>query len=337
MLQNSGDEMKCSECNSITTTFDERMGETICADCGLILSVNMFEETNVSVRISNKAFGNSFSKTRDADFNGLGSIIGRQDITNRKTFSLFEEQKRTVYDSSTTNFRLSASMFLSYYNGKNLLAEATRKYTTMKEEHLVRGLPIANVAAGIVYYVLKDKGTPVSLKEFSRQSKIPIKNIVRTSKRAKKKFGCTDFNFINIDNIITETIERIRVRQQDTITIHNRKHKSSEGHVRYKNNRTSFEDIQGDLRRDCYRFAEYVKGCYDLFDETLTKSDIIASMWVVSQIYNSQSITTASLSECGGFSEVTLREKRKRICSNLKLEADKIKLYTIDNIIDGVR
>ena len=209
MLQNSGDEMKCSECNSITTTFDERMGETICADCGLILSVNMFEETNVSVRISNKAFGNSFSKTRDADFNGLGSIIGRQDITNRKTFSLFEEQKRTVYDSSTTNFRLSASMFLSYYNGKNLLAEATRKYKTMKEEHLVRGLPIENVAAGIVYYVLKDKGTPVSLKEFSRQSKIPIKNIVRTSKRAKKKFGCTDFNFINIDNIIRSEERRV--------------------------------------------------------------------------------------------------------------------------------
>ena len=60
-------------------------------------------------------------------------------------------------------------------------------------------------------------------------------------------------------------------------------------------------------------------------------------MWVVSQIHNSQSISTAALSECGGFSEVTIRDKRKRICSNLKLEADKIKLYTIDNIIDGVR
>jgi transcription initiation factor TFIIIB Brf1 subunit/transcription initiation factor TFIIB len=332
--------MKCSECNSITTTFDERMGETICSDCGLILSINVFEETSVSVRSSNtgNAFGNPFSKTRDADFNGLGSIIGRQDITNRKTFSLFEEQKRTDYDSSTYNFRLSASIFLSYYNGKNLLAEATRKYKTMKEEHLVRGLPIENVAAGIVYYVLKDKGISVSLKEFSRQSKIPIKNIVRTSKRAKKKFGCTDFNFINIDNIITETIERIRVRQQETITRYNKTHKNSpQGYKTYRNNRTSFEDIQGDLRQDCYRFAEYVKRCYDLFDETLTKSDIIASMWVVSQIYNSQSITTAALSECGGFSEVTLRDKRKRICSNLKLDIDKIKLYTINNIIDGVR
>tara|TARA_R110002012_G_scaffold178546_2_gene343714 strand:- start:1018 stop:2010 length:993 start_codon:yes stop_codon:yes gene_type:complete len=330
--------MKCVECNCTTTTFDERMGETICADCGLILSVNMFEETSVSVKDNNKGFGNSTSKFRDADYNGLGSIINRSDVTNRETFSLFEQQIRTVYDSSTKNFRLSASIYLSYYNGKKLLPESTNKFKTMKEEHLIRGLPIENVAAGIVYYVLKDKGISVSLKEFSKQTKIPIKNIVRTSKKAKKKFGSTDFNFVNIDSIVTETIERIRVRQQETITRFNKKHTNTpQGYTTYRNNRTSFEDIQGDLRQDCYRFAEYVKRCYDLFDETLTKSDIIASMWVVSQIYNSQSITTAALSECGGFSEVTLRDKRKKICSNLKLDIDKIKLYSIDNIIDGVR
>ena len=327
--------MKCSECNSITTTFDERMGETICSDCGLILSVNMFEETNAKGSHRDKSNGNFF---RDADYNGLGSVIRRDDISNKKAFSLYESHTRTIYDSSTTNFRLSASMFLSYYNGKELLQEATRKYKTMKEEHLVRGLPIENVAAGIIYYVLKDKGFSVSLKEFSKQTKIPVKNIVRTSKRAKKKFGSTDFDFINIDNIITETIERIRLRQQVTVRRFNKTHiNTPEGYKIFRNNRSTFEDIQGDLRRDCYRFAEYVKRCYDLFDETLTKSDIIASMWVVSQIYNSQSITTAALSECGGFSEVTIRDKRKRICSNLKLDVDKIKLYTIDNIIDGVR
>ena len=324
--------MKCSECNSITTTFDERMGETICADCGLILTVNIFEETGKNIEFTNGTFA------RDGDYNGLGSMIRREDVTNKKSFSFFEQQTRTIYNSSTTSFRVSASIFLSYYNGKLLLQEATKKYKTMKEEHLIRGLPIENVAAGIVYYVLKDKGISVSLKEFSRQTKIPIKNIVRTSKRAKKKFGSTDFSFINIDNIITDTIERIRVRQQVTVRRFNKTHiNTPEGYKIFRNNRSTFEDIQGDLRRDCYRFAEYVKKCYDLFDETLTKSDIIASMWVVSQIHNSQSITTAALSECGGFSEMTIREKRRRICSNLKLEADKIKLYTIDNIIDGVR
>lgn len=327
--------MKCSECNSITTTFDERMGETICADCGLILSVNIFEESKA--RLNN---GGSIVLDRDtyALGKGLGSMIIRSDVKDKKSYSLFEQQKRTVYDSPSTKFRLSASIFLSYYNGKELLQEATKKFITMKEEHLVRSLPIENVAAGIVYYILKDKGFSVSLKEFSRQTKIPVKNIVRTSKRAKKKFGSTDFDFTNIDNIITETIERIRVRQQVTIRRFNKTHiNTPEGYEIFRNNRSTFEDIQGDLRRDCYRFAEYVKRCYDLFNETLTKSDIIASMWVVSQIHNSQSITTAALSECGGFSEPTLREKRRRICSNLKLEADKIKLYTIDNIIDGVR
>ena len=307
------------------------MGETICADCGLILSVNIFEESKARLN-------NDSSIIIEADFSGLGSMIVRSDVSDKRSFSLFEQQNRTIYDSSSKKFRLSASIFLSYYNGKKLLLEATKKFITMKEEHLIRGLPIENVAAGIVYYVLKDKGISVSLKEFSRQTKIPIKNIVRTSKRAKKKFGSTDFSFINIDNIVTDTIESIRVRQQVTVRRFNKTHiNTPEGYKIFRNNRSTFEDIQGDLRRDCYRFAEYVKRCYDLFDETLTKSDIIASMWVVSQIYNSQSITTAALSECGGFSEVTIRDKRKRICSNLKLDIDKIKLYTIDNIIDGVR
>tara|TARA_R110002050_G_scaffold11800_5_gene39367 strand:- start:1287 stop:2258 length:972 start_codon:yes stop_codon:yes gene_type:complete len=323
--------MNCSECNSITTTFDERMGETICDDCGLILSVNIFEEKR-------GRRNNSGSVLSDPDYNGLGSMIVRSDVDDKKSFSLFEQHNRTIYDSSSKKFRLSASIFLSYYNGKDLLQEATKKFIIMKEEHLIRSLPIENVAAGLVYYILKDRGFSVSLKEFSRQTKIPVKNIVRTSKRAKKKFGCTDFDFTNIDNIITETIERIRVRQQVTVRRFNSTHiNTPEGYQLFKNNRSTFEDIQGDLRRDCYRFAEYVKRCYDLFDETLSKSDIIASMWVVSQIHNSQSISTAALSECGGFSQVTIREKRRRICSNLKLEADKIKLYTIDNIIDGVR
>ncbi len=323
--------MKCSECNSITTTFDERMGETICDDCGLILSVNIFEE-----KVTQTAKGNFL--IRDADYGGLGSMIKREDVSGRKVFSLFDQHTRTIHDSSTTKFRLSASIFLSYYNGKELLQEVTKKYKTMKEEHLVRSLPLENVAAGLVYYVLKDKGIPISLKDFSKQTKIPVKNIVRSSKRAKKKFGCTNFSFVNIDNIITETIERIRVRQQIKITRFNPLHiNNPEGYELFINNRNTFEDIQGDLRRDCYRFAEYVKQCYDLFNETTTKSDIVASMWIVSQIYNSHSISTAALSECGGFSEPTLREKRRRICSNLKLDVDKIQLYTIESIINGVR
>ena len=319
--------MNCSECNSITTTFDERMGETICDDCGLILSVNIFEE-----KISN------FHNSHDKNGTRLGSIISPIDISNQKTHSLFQQQKRTSYNGSEKKLMTSAGIYLSYYNGKDLLHEVIKKFRIMKEEHLVRSLPLDNVAAGIVYYVLKDKGIPISLKEFSKQSRIPVKNIVRTSKRAKKKFGSTNFDFINIDNIITETIERIRVRQQVKVRRFNPVHKNTpEGFLLYRNNRSIFEDIQGDLRQDCYRFAEYVKRCYDLFDITLTKSDIVASMWIVSQIYNSQSISTAALSECGGFSEPTLREKRRRICSNLKLDVDKIKLYTIESIINGVR
>ena len=34
--------MKCDECNSTDNYFDERMGERICSDCGLVLVTESF-------------------------------------------------------------------------------------------------------------------------------------------------------------------------------------------------------------------------------------------------------------------------------------------------------
>ena len=321
--------MKCSECNSITTTFDERMGETICDDCGLILSVDIFEET-VMLKHGER------HSDRSRNFSQLGSIISFSDVNSRRDSSNFVQNLRTTYSDSENNLMLSAGIYLSYYNGKKLLPEILKRFRIMKEEHLVRGLPIDNIAAGIVYYTLKDKGMPVSLKDFSKKSKIPIKNIMRTSKRVTRRFGKPHiFSHLNLDEIVNETIERIRVRQQTKVVhIHPRHNRP---YTIYANNRPIFEDISSDMRRDCHRFAEYIKQCYDLFNQTFTRSDIIASIWFVGEIYNSQSISTAALAECGGVSEVTIRTKRRSICNDLNLDYDNIKLYTIENIINGVR
>ena len=35
----------CEECQSQNNEFDERLGETVCKDCGLVLITEMFEET----------------------------------------------------------------------------------------------------------------------------------------------------------------------------------------------------------------------------------------------------------------------------------------------------
>ncbi len=308
--------MKCVECESTTTTFDERMGETICADCGLILSVNIFEETaHVNSGIKCKTSKAKFYGRSNDEFI-LGSKMFNSDIKNRKNHVLMRENIKTVANESEKKVRLASSIYLSYYNGVKLRNEVVKKYRILKNEHLVRGLPLDDVAAGIVYYVLKDKGVPVSLKDYSKKTKVPVKNIMRTSKRVTRKFGKPHiFSQLNIDEMVSSIIDKLNSREK----------------TRYK------EKIEGDIRMDCYNFVDYAKRCYDNFDLTFTTSDIVAAIWIVGQNYNSRSITQLGLADCSTVSEITIREKARKMCNTLNLDRNKLGSYTTENIMNGVR
>jgi len=306
--------MKCVECKSTTTTFDERMGETICADCGLILSVNIFEETSSIKALESNNGKSYFGRSEDEVF--LGSKIFHKDIKNREGRLLIKENIRLHNNESEKKVNLASGIYLSYYNGGKLKNEVIKKYRILKDEHLVRGLPLDDVAAGIVYYVLKERGVPVSLKDYSKKTKVPVKNIMRTSKRVTRKFGKPHiFSQLNTDEMVSSIIDKLNSREK----------------TRFK------EKIEGNLRMDCYNFVDYAKQCYDNFDLTFTVSDIVAAIWIVGQNYDSKSITQVALGDCSTVSEVTIREKVRKMCVNLNLDKTKLRSYTTKNIMNGVR
>ena len=56
--------MKCDECGSRDSSFDERMGERICNECGLVMVQEVFEETvRVTDNTSKDNWGNLGSDT----------------------------------------------------------------------------------------------------------------------------------------------------------------------------------------------------------------------------------------------------------------------------------
>jgi transcription initiation factor TFIIIB Brf1 subunit/transcription initiation factor TFIIB len=309
--------MKCVECNCTTTTFDERMGETICADCGLILSVNIFEETTKTIFIQDDGkSGSGGVYSRTSDLSKLGSIIQRKDVKSKTDYSLITNNIRINHNDSENKVLVATGIYLSYYNGGKLKNEVIKKYRILKDEHLVRGLPLDDVAAGIVYYVLKERGVPVSLKDYSKRTKVPIKNIMRTTKRVTRKFGKPHiFSQLNTDEMVSSIIDKLNSREK----------------TRFK------EKIEGDIRMDCYNFVDYAKQSYDNFDLTFTTSDIVAALWIVGQNYNSRSITQLGLADCSTVSEVTIREKARKMCNNLNLNKNKLRSYTTKNIMNGVR
>ena len=298
--------MKCSECNCITTSFDERLGETICNDCGLILSVDIFEETSSPMK--NKKFFRE--KTKQLS---LGSIISLSDVKSSDNHILYNQHIWTTYNKTERQFKFSSSIFLSYYSGKPFLSEVYLKYKIIKEEHLIRGLPIDDVAAGIVYYVLKEKGIPISLKGFSKKSKIPTKNIMRTAKKLTKRFGKAHiFSDLNVEDIISQIILNL-------------------------NSIKGTPDINNDVRFDCYNFVSYIQRCYDDFNLTFTRTHIITAIWMVGRTHVSLNITQSALKDTCNISVQTIKDTSRKICINLNLDKTKLGQYTIKNIISGVR
>ena len=286
------------------------MGETICDDCGLILSVNIFEETevpNLDKRVWNNNGLTYLSRNKDT---GLGSIIQKGDVKTPNDFYKFKNQIRhaSFYKTTTErNMMHTAGMFLSYYNGNKFLSEILVKYRNMKEAHLLRGLHSEHIAAGIVYYVLKDRGVPISLKKFSKKINVRIKDIMRTTKRVTKRFGKPHiFSDVNSNEIINVIL--------DNVTLYN------------KDNKVNF-----------YWFVEYVEQFYKKADENISYTDIISAIYVAARITEENRITQSFLSKHYPLSTVTIRNKVKKICLMIDLEYENLKLYEIENIINGVR
>ena len=42
--------LKCEECGSRNNSFNESLGETVCDDCGLVLDVEIFEQTTLGIK-----------------------------------------------------------------------------------------------------------------------------------------------------------------------------------------------------------------------------------------------------------------------------------------------
>ena len=150
---------KCSECSGNEFSFDERLGETICDSCGLVIMTNPFEETK---------------------------RILFDDLGQRLTSS--QKQAKTLIN-----------MFLSEYEiSKRQREVCINMYMRLDNLRLLQGYSIERRAAGITYYFIKDLEIVCSLKQHVKLTDVSMKYIVRVSRICAKHFR-KSFVFSNID------------------------------------------------------------------------------------------------------------------------------------------
>src|SRR2546428_7347577 len=188
----------CPECGSLNLIEDFDQGETICQDCGLVLSQNLMnrgpewraftkEEKDERGRVG---IPTSFS----IHDKGLSTVIDR---VNRDAFGrqlpfetrmemlrLRKWQIRTRVHSSSDRNLAQAMAELDRLTDRlhvpaNVKEDSAVVYRKALDSGLVRGRSIAAIAAASLYAACRSSETPRTLKEVASASRIKKKDVAR--------------------------------------------------------------------------------------------------------------------------------------------------------------
>jgi len=165
--------MSCSECGGLETAYNERVGETECVGCGLILVTELFEET-VS------AYDADGNQLRSADWLGLGS---KPLYRNRKL------------DKGNTNLQtginMSKMLLGSFVTTKALRSRVEVVYIKAFRKHLFSQYSLEDRATALVYYLLRENSIPYTMKEIAKEYNSNVKVAYVIVKRLSNAFGRT--------------------------------------------------------------------------------------------------------------------------------------------------
>ena len=150
----------CEECQSQNNEFNERLGEIVCKDCGLVLITEMFEET---VHILDSAG----ELVHSPDKNKLGSVI-----TGKGSFKYNKYGLNSVLPKHIQNgIRFCNMVLANVAPNSSLQARVEKLYIDCLNRNIFGRTQYEARATAVVYYALKENGTPHTIKDVCASQK----------------------------------------------------------------------------------------------------------------------------------------------------------------------
>jgi transcription initiation factor TFIIB len=195
--EESDEELRCPECDGTITT-DERRGETVCADCGVVISEDMVDRGpewrafDAGERDRKARVGAPRTKTMHDE--GLSTKVGwRNEDANGQSLSPREREKMARLRTWDERFRTKSAR---ERNLKQALGEVDRMasalglpesvretasviYRRALEENLLPGRSIEAMATAALYAAARQAGQPRSLDEFETVSRVDQREFAR--------------------------------------------------------------------------------------------------------------------------------------------------------------
>ena len=168
--------MKCIECQTNEFEYGEVMGETACKECGLIVATEMFEETV-------RAVSNSV-ETHTKERIGLGSVITSGKL--KKTHNRYSTR-----DNHLRKAIVFSHMVLSNFNSTETLKDRVDSvYRELHSKSVFSNAHSLEIrATAVVWYVLKENKTPITIKEACTEFACNGKTLNRLMRKITTYYG----------------------------------------------------------------------------------------------------------------------------------------------------
>ena len=164
----------CIECQSESNEFNTKLGELVCLDCGLVLMEEPFEEGSYTHD------GNSV-RVREGWSKSLHEM-GLQTIQNKK-LSYGSIQSRAIFKGVSFCRMLMANLKLPK---KAFYGEVEELYIRLYKKNVFSTYRLEDRAAALVYYMLRNRNLPFTLKEVAKEYSCDMKTVYVIAKKVAK-------------------------------------------------------------------------------------------------------------------------------------------------------
>lgn len=270
--------MNCDECGSNDNYFDEIQGERICNECGLVLVQEMFEET---VHILDTG-GNL---QHSADKGKLGSVI-----TGKGSYKFNKFGKNSVIPKSIQNGLVHCNMVLANVAPNLNLNERVEKlYIDLNNKGIFGRSQYEARATAVVFYALRENGTPYPFKEVMGEFEPNLKVVKRLVRKINQTYrNSANYMPINPQYLLEQTLNKIT------------------------------DDLV--FKRQAIKVLEFFESKVEQNTFNRGRSYYASIIWITAKMTVNTQITQVLITKKTGFSRFNIRRQTKEILSMIGLE-----------------
>lgn len=156
------------ECQSKNHSIDDRLGELVCDDCGLVLVTEPFEQTSY-------AYNADGIKMREA-----WKITPPSSVKNMRNWGRTD---RALHAGIT----MCKILLSSLVNTRSLSERVDKLYYTLYRKHVFSTTSLEDRSAALVYYVLRESNLPYTLKEVCKEYDCSEKRVFKLAKKIARQ------------------------------------------------------------------------------------------------------------------------------------------------------